>query len=129
MVYNDYYSATINININAFLNKKVLRSLLKVKIELAWHIAMRSLFCSVQLCVTFLTCPGKSIREESLLILVSSEGVVSNLSAIFARLSFESTYRSKITNQQGCQLKNYVKAWDLLPVLSPDLITWVSFVV
>lgn len=48
MVYNDYYSGTINININAFLNKKVLRSLLKVKIELAWHIAMGSLFCSVR---------------------------------------------------------------------------------
>ena len=62
-----------------------------------------SIVCA--LCVMFLTCPGKSIREESLLILVSSEGVVSNLSAIFARLSFASTYRSEITNQQGCQLK------------------------
>ena len=38
-----------------------------------------------------LTCPGKSMREESLFILVSSDGVVSNLSAIFARLSLAST--------------------------------------
>ena len=48
MVYHDYYSTTININKNAFLNKKVLRSLLKVKIDLAWHISMGSLFYSVR---------------------------------------------------------------------------------
>jgi len=42
--------------------------------------------------VKFRTCPGKSIREESLLILVNSDGVVLNLSAIFAKLSLASTY-------------------------------------
>lgn len=59
MVYNDYYSATINININAFLKKKVLRSLLKVKIELAWHIAIGSLFCSVRTVCNVPHLPGK----------------------------------------------------------------------
>ena len=48
MVYNDYYSTSTNININPFSNKKVLGSLLKVNIDLAWHIAMGGLFYSVR---------------------------------------------------------------------------------